>query len=104
MFFKDFLTKIKERNQKRLVIRELISNLLIDETQKNLYLESLELLEDTLLDAFYEKLQILVGGIEQNILSVEYTKNSNTLKEIKEKEKEDRTKEFGNYNILLDNI
>lgn len=87
MFFKDFLTRIKERNQKRLVIRELISRLTIDETQKNLYLESLDILEDSLLDSFYEKLKSLIGTIEKNIASVEYQKTSSTLTEIKQRKR-----------------
>ena len=104
MFFKDFLSRIKERNQKRLIIRELILGLQIDDAQKNLYFESLDILEDSLLDSFYERLQWLIWNIEKTIISIEHKETSEAIQDIKQKEKEDRTKEFGSFNILLDNI
>ncbi len=46
MFLSSLLRKIQEKRQRKSVLRELIESLKINETQRFLYLESLELLDE----------------------------------------------------------
>lgn len=70
MFLSNLLRRIREKNERKDILRTLIESLRIDENQRFLYLESLELLDDDGLAAFYARLVTFVDEKEcGNIIS-----------------------------------
>lgn len=64
MFLSNILKRIREKGQRKTILKELINSLRIDETQRYLYLESLELLDDEGMTAFYHRLVAFVDETE----------------------------------------
>lgn len=64
MFLSNILKRIREKGQRKTILKELICSLRIDETQRYLYLESLELLDDEGMTAFYHRLVAFVDETE----------------------------------------
>lgn len=91
--FSSILNKIREKNRRKDVLRHLIANLRIDETQRSLYLESLELLDESGLASFYERLIVFVDDVERLTVSTEASKRGEYLRSIRKKEEEDRRRE-----------
>lgn len=70
MFLSNLLRRIREKNERKDILRTLIESLRIDENQRFLYLESLELLDDDGLATFYARLVTFVDEKEcGNIIS-----------------------------------
>jgi len=64
-FIGDFLKKIKERKEKIKIIKDIIEIVSIDDTQKNLYIESLEVIDDENLESLYQQLVALTQILEE---------------------------------------
>jgi len=64
-FIGDFLKKIKERKEKIKIIKDIIEIVSIDDTQKNLYIESLEVIDDENLESLYRQLVALTQILEE---------------------------------------
>ena len=71
MFLSNILKRIREKSQRKSILKELINSLRIDETQRYLYLESLELLDDEGMTAFYHRLVAFVDETEGRQILVE---------------------------------
>lgn len=76
MFLSNILKRIREKSQRKSILKELINSLRIDETQRYLYLESLELLDDEGMAAFYHRLVAFVDESEGRQILVEGEKRS----------------------------
>jgi len=104
MFIGSLLKKFSKNDEKRTIIREIIFRLTFDKNQEQLYLDSLDVLDDEYLDMFYKKLVALVEIIEtKDIISINEIQNAH-LKEKRKKEQQDSAQNSGNFNILFDNI
>lgn len=104
MFLSNILKRIREKGQRKTILKELINSLRIDETQRYLYLESLELLDDEGMTAFYHRLVAFVDETEGRQILAEWEKRSGFVKNIHTAEEEERSKEVDNANFLFDNV
>lgn len=104
MFLSNLLRRIREKSQRKTVLKELIESLRIDETQRFLYLESLELLDDEGLTAFYNRLLAFVDETEGSQILADGERRTGFVKELRSAENEERMKEADNANFLFDNV
>ncbi len=104
MFLSNLLRKIREKQERKIVLRELIEGLKIDETQRFLYLESLELLDEEGLSVFYQRLVSFVDDTEGKRIVADGEKRIGFVKTIREAEKKERSKEADNANFLFDSV
>ena len=102
MFLWNLLKKFSKNQEKREIIREVIFRLGLDEKQEQIYIESLNILDDAYLDIFYKKLTALVDIIEERDITLSHKEQTQTIHLLQEKEKKEKYNV--NFNILLDNI
>lgn len=101
MLLSQLFSKFSKKQDKRSMIRELVFKLKFDVSQEKLYLESLDLLNDSQLDGFYKRLTETIGSIEIRISQANGIQANKQIHQIRTKEKQE--KENG-YNFLLDNL
>lgn len=100
MLFSGILERYRKKKEKRLIVRELILSLRIDERQRNLYLESLDILDEDGMQVLYERLYQFVESLEEkNIYN-----SKKTIDSVRQKESAEREKDARSFNILLDNV
>ncbi|EKD66665.1 MAG: hypothetical protein ACD_49C00023G0008 [uncultured bacterium (gcode 4)] len=104
MFIWTIFKKYKEKEYRLILIKDLILSLNIDSRQKNLYIESLNILDDESLDRFYKKLVWVIDIIEENENNLSFSKELETTNFIKQQEQKQKKEEINSYNFLLDNI
>ena len=104
MFIWNIFKKYKEKEYRLILVKDLILSLNIDSRQKNLYLESLNILDDESLDRFYKKLTWVIDIIEENENNLSFSKELETSNFIKKQEQIQKKEEINSYNFLLDNI
>jgi len=104
MFLSAIFKKYKEKEYKFILIKELIEWLQIDLKQKNLYLESLDFLDDEWLDRFYKKLTSVIEIIEENDTLEKFKKQEVNIQQITTDEIEEKKQEINSFNLILDNI
>lgn len=76
----------------------------IDDTQKNLFLESMEFLETEAIDILYERIARFVSTLDEEA-SIESRKQINSAySKIEQIENTERKKTQNSFNILLDGI
>lgn len=104
MFIWNIFKKYKEKEYRLILVKDLILSLNIDSRQKNLYIESLNILDDESLDRFYKKLTWVIDIIEENENNLSFSKELETTNYIKKQEQIQKKEEINSYNFLLDNI
>lgn len=104
MFIWNIFKKYKEKEYRLILVKDLILSLNIDSRQKNLYIESLNILDDESLDRFYKKLTWVIDIIEENENNLSFSKELETINYIKKQEQIQKKEEINSYNFLLDNI
>jgi hypothetical protein len=103
MFLWNLLKRFSKNNEKRQIVREVIFRLSLDKNQEQIYLESLDILDDEYLDLFYKKLTALIDIIEEKEVIILGEKQMVKIQEIRTQEKKEEMKNT-NFNILFDNI
>jgi len=101
MWLGSLLKKFSKNEEKRQVIREVIFRLTLEQKQEQLYLDSLEILDEEYLDLFYKKLTALIDIIEEKEMIVSWEKREEKIQEIHSQEQKEKQE---NFNILFDNI
>lgn len=104
MFLSWIFKKYKEREYRILLIKDLIDWLEIDQKQKDLYLESLDVLDDEWLERFFNKLTSVIEIIEENSNNKNFTEKTSQIYEINKQEELEKTQELNAFNLILDNI
>jgi len=104
MFIWNIFKKYKEKEYRLILVKDLILSLNIDSRQKNLYIESLNILDDESLDRFYKKLVWVIDIIEENENNLVFSEKLETSNLIKKQEQIQKKEEINSYNFLLDNI
>jgi hypothetical protein len=99
-FIWNFLKKIKEKKEKIKIIKDIIEIVSIDQIQKNLYLESLEIIADENLDSLYRQLVALTQILEEKEAIDLYKWNIIQ----KTEEQQEKQRELNSLQILLDNV
>lgn len=103
MFLWGLLKKFLKNNEKRQIIREVIFQLSLDKKQEQLYIESLEILDDEYLDMFYKKLVALIDIIEEKDIIISWERQTKKVQNI-HKQEQKNNESVGNFNILFNNI
>lgn len=98
------LKKIREKNEKKQAIKEIIAILHIDEKQKQLYYESLEVIDQDWLESLYMQLTALINIIEEDELKQNYKEAHNTLSSVKREENLEKQREINSLELLLNNV
>jgi hypothetical protein len=104
MFIWNIFKKYKEREYRLILVKDLILSLNIDSRQKNLYIESLNILDNESLDRFYNKLTWVIDIIEENENNLSFSKTIENNNSIKKQEQIQKKEEINSFNFLLDNI
>lgn len=103
MFLWNLLKKFSKNNEKRQIICEVIYRLSLDKKQEQLYLESLEILDDEYLDLFYKKLTALIDIIEEKDTLTSQKIQTQKIQQIQTQEQKEKVYNT-DFNILFDNI
>lgn len=82
----------------------MIQGLSIDTTQKNLFLDSLDLLDERALESLYAKITKFVEMVEDEKLQKRWSSSRKKYTEIEELENLEKKKTQNSFNILLDSI
>lgn len=104
MFLGNIFRKYKQREYRLILIKELIEWLEIDSRQKNLYLESLEVLDEEGLERFYNKLTSVIEIIEEDENKSTFKKQTQEIYKINSQEELEKKQEINSFNLILDNI
>ena len=104
MLLSGLLKKFFKDRDRREILRSLILGLKIDSTQKNLFLDSLSILEGEELELLYQKIQSFVQMFENEQIILQWENRIKTQKSNSVQERETKEKERISFNILLDNI
>ena len=104
MFLGTIFKKYKEKEHRLILVRDLINWLEIDEKQKQLYIDSLNVLDEESLDRFYKKLTSVINIIEETWNDEKFTKTKDDINLTKNQEQIDKIQEANSFNFLLDNI
>lgn len=103
MLFK-FFEKQKEEKNKIILIKKIISSLNIPESQKDLYLSSLDILDLEWLDKLYIKLTNFIKEIEHEELKNNSRNNFRQIHGLRKKEANEKQQEINSFSFLLNNI
>ncbi len=103
-FIGSILKKFKEKKQRLSIVRESILTLQIDEKQKQLYLDSLELLNDEQLDNLYIQFTALISILEDNKIKQDYKDSHSTTISTHKTENIEKQKELNSLHLLLENF
>jgi len=103
-FIGTILKKFKEKKQRLSIVRESILTLQIDEKQKQLYLDSLELLDDNQLDNLYIQFTALINILEDNKIKQDYRNSHSSNISTNKIENTEKQKELNSLHLLLENF
>lgn len=96
--------KYSEINKKKKLIITIIQNLKINEKQKSLYLDSLDLLDEIWLEKLYKSLMLFVEEVENRDFESIKATNFSQITWMRKKEAVERQKEVNTFNFLLNNL
>ena len=103
MFLWALLKRFSKKDEKKQIVRDVIFKLKLDSSQEQLYLESLDILDNENLDLFYRKLVALVDILEERGVMDLWQQQTKKIQNIRKKEEKD-VENMWNFNILFDNI
>lgn len=96
--------KYSETSKKKKIVITIIENLNINEKQKNLYLDSLDFLDDVWLDKLYKSLQAFMWEIEQQEMEDISRDSFTKIAGMRKKEVLEKQKEINSFWFLLNNL
>lgn len=96
--------KYSETNKKRKVVKTLIESLKINDKQKTLYIDSLDIIDEIWLDKLYKSLTVFIEDFEYNELNKIKRSNFSEISWMRKKEAEEKQKEVNTFNFLLNNL
>lgn len=99
-----FLKKQKEISKKKDLIIIMIRSINISEEQKELYFESLDVLEDQWIDKLYIQVSQFIENVEVKELEQIKKENFSSISGLRKKEAEEKKKEMNSFSFLLHNL
>ena len=99
-----FLKKQKDTQKKRKLIKAMIISLRIPEKQKELYLDSLWVIDLDGLNNLYNNLSRFIEKVEIKEIDEIHKENFSSIVWMKKKEAEDKKHELNAFSFLLSNI
>lgn len=100
----EFFKKQSKKNNKIKLLSTVIEWLKIPQRQKEIYLWSLDVLNDSELDNLFSQITQFVKTTEIDKISEIYKSNFSSIDWLKKKEAEEQKEELNSLNLLLDNI
>ena len=100
----NFLKRYGETSKKRKVVLTIIQNLNINEKQKDLYLNSLDILDEAWLEKLYKSLTAFVENIELKEIEDIKKENFSSIAGLRKKEALEKQKEINSFWFLLNNL
>lgn len=100
----NFLKRYGETSKKRKVVLTIIQNLNINEKQKELYLNSLDILDEAGLEKLYKSLTAFVENIELKEIEDIKKENFSSIAGLRKKEALEKQKEINSFWFLLNNL
>ncbi len=100
----DFLKKQTEISKKKELIVIMIRSINIPEQQKDLYLESLDILDEQWIHTLYNDVSHFVENIEMKELAEIKEENFSNLSWMRKKEAEEKKKEINSFSFILHNL
>lgn len=96
--------KYSENSKMKRIIKTIIENLNISEKQKNLYLDSLDFLDELWLEKLYKSLESFMWEIEKQQISDITRDNFTKIAWMRKKEAQEKQKEINSFWFLLNNL
>lgn len=96
--------KYSEKSKRKKIIITIIQNLNINEKQKNLYLDSLEFLDEIGLDKLYKSLESFMWEIERQQMEDISRESFTKIAWMRKKEVQEKQKEINSFWFLLNNL
>lgn len=96
--------KYSEKNKRKKIIITIINNLNINEKQKNLYLDSLDFLDEIWLDKLYKSLVSFILDVEKKQIEDISKDNFIKIAWMRKKEVIEKQKEINSFWFLLNNL
>ncbi len=96
--------KYSEKTKKKKIVITIIQNLNINDKQKNLYLDSLEFLDEIWLDKLYKSLEVFMDEVEKKQLEDIKKENFTQIAWMRKKEAFEKQKEINSFWFLLNNL
>lgn len=100
----NFLKKQNELSKKKKILLTMIKNIKISENQKELYINTLDILDEKWLDNLYKSVQSFVEDIEMTEMKNISKDNFSTISGLRKKEATEKQKEINSFSFLLSNI
>lgn len=100
----DFLKKQNEISKKKELIVIMIRSINVSDQQKDLYLESLDVLDEQWINNLYNDVSHFVENIEMKELDEIKKENFSNLSWMRKKEAEEKKKEMNSFSFILHNL
>lgn len=100
----NFLKRYSQSNKKREIVLTLIKNLNINEKQKELYLSSVDVLDETWLEKLYQTLTLFSESYELKEIEDIKKENFSSIAWMRKKEVLEKQKELNSFWFLLNNL
>ena len=96
--------KYSEKSKRKKIIISIIKNLNINETQKSLYLDTIDYLDENGLNKLYKSLEFFMSEVEQKELKDITKNNFSTIAWMRKKEALEKQKDINSFSFLLNNL
>lgn len=100
----NFLKKQNELSKKKKILLTMIKNIKISENQKELYINTLDILDEKWLDNLYKSVRSFVEDIEMTEIKNISKDNFSNISGLRKKEATEKQKEINSFSFLLSNI
>ena len=100
----DFLKKRKKIEQRINMINDMFVDLKIPESQKALYIQALDILDEDWINRIYDELTNFVKNLELKNLEDIQKNNFSVISWMKLKEAEERKEELNTFNFLINKL
>ncbi len=100
----EYLKKQSKLKEKIKLTKIMIFNLQIPEEQKSLYIQALDILDESWIDRIYNNLVIFIKDIEIKELDQIQKNNFTVIAWMRKKEAEERKIEINSFSFLINNI
>lgn len=100
----NFLRKQNDLSKKKKVLLIMIKNIKISEDQKELYIKTLDILDENWLDNLYKSVSSFVEDIEMTDIKNIAKNNFSSISWIRKKEAMEKQKDINSFSFLLSNI
>lgn len=100
----NFLRKQSDLTKKKKVLLTMIKNIKISEDQKELYIKTLDILDEKWLDNLYKSVSAFVEEVEMIDIKNIAKNNFSSISWIRKKEAIEKQKDINSFSFLLSNI